>query len=34
MVRGLLKPGAGVVIDVKGVLDRAAAPSGIDLWRM
>jgi len=34
LVAGLLRGGTGVVLDVKGVLDRAATPPGIDLWRM
>jgi UDP-N-acetyl-D-galactosamine dehydrogenase len=34
MMMRLLHGGVGVVIDVKGVLDRAARPENIDLWRM
>ncbi|HTV30273.1 MAG TPA: nucleotide sugar dehydrogenase [Xanthobacteraceae bacterium] len=34
MVAGLLRDGTGVVLDVKGLLDRAATPKDIDLWRM
>lgn len=34
MVTHLLYGGDGVVLDVKGVLDRAAMPPKIDLWRM
>jgi UDP-N-acetyl-D-galactosamine dehydrogenase len=34
LVTGLLKKGAGVVLDVKGRLDRAAQPAGIELWRL
>jgi UDP-N-acetyl-D-galactosamine dehydrogenase len=34
MVTGLLYDGNGVVLDVKGVLDRTARPENIDLWRM
>ena len=34
MVTRLLHSGTGVVLDVKGVLDRAARPENIDLWRM
>jgi UDP-N-acetyl-D-galactosamine dehydrogenase len=34
MIEKLLKPGGGVVLDVKGMLDRAAKPSGIALWRL
>lgn len=30
----LLKPGKGVVLDVKSKLDRVAKPSAIDLWRL
>jgi len=30
----LLKDGDGIVLDVKSKLDRAAQPSGIDLWRL
>ena len=29
----LLRDGRGLVVDVKGVLDRAAAPAGVTLWR-
>ena len=34
LVTGLLKSGEGVVLDVKGMLDRAQRPSGIELWRL
>jgi UDP-N-acetyl-D-glucosamine/UDP-N-acetyl-D-galactosamine dehydrogenase len=34
MIGGLLREGTGVVLDVKGLLDRAAKPENIDLWRM
>jgi UDP-N-acetyl-D-glucosamine/UDP-N-acetyl-D-galactosamine dehydrogenase len=34
MVTRLLQGGTGVVLDVKGVLDRAAIPANVDLWRM
>jgi UDP-N-acetyl-D-galactosamine dehydrogenase len=34
LVTGLLKGGQGVVADVKSVLDRAATPSGVALWRL
>jgi UDP-N-acetyl-D-galactosamine dehydrogenase len=34
MVTRLLHGGNGVVFDVKGVLERAARPENIDLWRM
>ncbi|MFA6266105.1 MAG: nucleotide sugar dehydrogenase [Pseudolabrys sp.] len=34
LVQGLLKGGAGVVLDVKRRLDRDAKPEGIDLWRL
>ena len=33
MIAKLLKPG-GVVLDVKAVLDRGAAPAGVELWRL
>jgi UDP-N-acetyl-D-galactosamine dehydrogenase len=33
LVMGLLKNGAGTVLDVKSRLDRATRPEGIDLWR-
>ncbi len=34
LVTSLLKPGAGVVLDVKGCLDRTARPAYIELWRL
>jgi UDP-N-acetyl-D-galactosamine dehydrogenase len=34
MVEKLLKPGGGVVLDVKNMLDRAGKPPGVDLWRL
>jgi UDP-N-acetyl-D-galactosamine dehydrogenase len=34
LVTGLLKQELGVVLDVKGRLDRAACPVGIELWRL
>lgn len=34
LVTRLLKNGTGVVLDVKAMLDRAARPEGIDLWRL
>jgi UDP-N-acetyl-D-galactosamine dehydrogenase len=34
MMSQLLRDGGGVVLDVKGVLDRTACPPTIDLWRM
>lgn len=34
MVTKLLRDGSGVVLDVKGVLDRSATPQNIDLWRL
>ncbi len=34
LVGSLLKDGAGVVMDVKGVLDRKATPAGVTLWRL
>jgi UDP-N-acetyl-D-galactosamine dehydrogenase len=33
-VAGLLKKGAGVVLDVKGRLDRTGQPAGVTLWRL
>ena len=34
LVRRLLKPAGGLVVDVKGVLDRGAIPEGVRLWRL
>jgi UDP-N-acetyl-D-galactosamine dehydrogenase len=34
LVTGLLKKQSGVVLDVKGRLDRAQCPAGIELWRL
>jgi len=34
LVRRLLKNGTGLVLDVRGILDRAEKPSGIELWRL
>ena len=34
MIGKLLKPAGGVVLDVKGALDRAAKPAGVELWRL
>jgi UDP-N-acetyl-D-galactosamine dehydrogenase len=34
LVSGLLKKGAGVVLDVKGRLNRAERPAGVLLWRL
>jgi UDP-N-acetyl-D-galactosamine dehydrogenase len=34
MMTQLLREGSGVVLDVKGALDRTACPETIDLWRM
>ncbi len=34
LIQGLLKNGEGVVVDVKGALDRARQPAGINLWRL
>ncbi len=34
MIEKLLKPGGGVVLDVKNMLDRAGKPPGVDLWRL
>jgi len=33
LMRKLLKDGEGVVLDIKGRLDREKKPKGIDLWR-
>ena len=33
-ITALLRDERGSVIDVKGVLDRASRPSGVDLWRL
>jgi UDP-N-acetyl-D-galactosamine dehydrogenase len=30
----LLKPGAGIVLDVKSKLDRTQKPEGVELWRL
>jgi UDP-N-acetyl-D-galactosamine dehydrogenase len=30
----LLKPGGGIVLDVKSLLDRAAKPDEVELWRL
>jgi UDP-N-acetyl-D-galactosamine dehydrogenase len=34
MIGKLLKPGGGVVLDVKAMLDRAEKPDGVELWRL
>jgi len=34
LVTGLLRNGAGVVLDVKAKLSRDEQPSGIELWRL
>jgi UDP-N-acetyl-D-galactosamine dehydrogenase len=34
LLTGLLKDGGGVVLDVKGRLDRAQRPDRIELWRL
>ncbi|MBX9840636.1 MAG: nucleotide sugar dehydrogenase [Xanthobacteraceae bacterium] len=34
LVRRLLRGGAGPVFDVRGMLDRAIKPEGIELWRL
>jgi UDP-N-acetyl-D-galactosamine dehydrogenase len=34
LVQRLLRGGAGLVFDVRGMLDRGAKPEGIDLWRL
>lgn len=33
-VQGLLNGGRGVVVDVRGVLDRSSCPDGVTLWRL
>lgn len=33
-VTGLLKDGRGVVVDVRGILDRDQTPDGVTLWRL
>ncbi|PWC55347.1 nucleotide sugar dehydrogenase [Azospirillum sp. TSO22-1] len=34
LVTGLLRGGRGLVVDVRGVLDRASVPDGVELWRL
>jgi UDP-N-acetyl-D-galactosamine dehydrogenase len=34
LATSLLKEGHGPVLDVKGMLDRAEIPDGVDLWRL
>jgi UDP-N-acetyl-D-galactosamine dehydrogenase len=34
LIERLLRGGRGVVFDVRGMLDRAAKPEGIELWRL
>jgi UDP-N-acetyl-D-glucosamine/UDP-N-acetyl-D-galactosamine dehydrogenase len=34
LIRKILRDGNGVVLDIKGVLDRHERPEGIELWRM
>jgi UDP-N-acetyl-D-glucosamine/UDP-N-acetyl-D-galactosamine dehydrogenase len=34
MISKLLRNGNGVVLDVKGVLDRSKIPGGVELWRL
>jgi UDP-N-acetyl-D-galactosamine dehydrogenase len=34
LVTGLLKDNAGIVLDVKSVLDRATKPADVELWRL
>jgi UDP-N-acetyl-D-glucosamine/UDP-N-acetyl-D-galactosamine dehydrogenase len=34
LIRGLLKNGTGLVVDVSACLDRRTMPLGIDLWRL
>ncbi len=32
--RSMLRDGVGLVMDIKGILDRSACPDGITLWRL
>lgn len=34
LISSLLKDGCGVVVDVRGTLDRATIPDGVRLWRL
>jgi UDP-N-acetyl-D-galactosamine dehydrogenase len=34
LIQRLLADGKGLVLDIKMKLDRAAVPSGIELWRL
>jgi len=34
LVGPLLKPGGGFVADIPAVLERAATPDGVTLWRL
>jgi len=34
LVTSLLKDGRGIVMDVKGILDRSTKPDGVKLWRL
>jgi UDP-N-acetyl-D-galactosamine dehydrogenase len=34
LIRGLLKNGRGLVMDVKRILDPLERPDGIELWRL
>jgi UDP-N-acetyl-D-galactosamine dehydrogenase len=34
LTRSLLRNGSGIVMDVRGVLDRSAKPDGVRLWRL
>ena len=34
LVSSLLRHKAGIVLDIKGLLDRDAKPDGVDLWRL
>jgi UDP-N-acetyl-D-galactosamine dehydrogenase len=34
MVSGLLRGGDGLVMDIRWMLDRAAKPAGVELWRL
>jgi UDP-N-acetyl-D-galactosamine dehydrogenase len=34
LIQRLLRDGAGLVLDVRGMLDRATKPDSIELWRL
>jgi len=34
LIQRLLRGGAGLAFDVRGLLDRATRPAGIELWRL